>query len=70
MFNKIKFIKKYLLLTNILLFIGGSIQQLVKPASSIKNVGLTNVQNNFQPDSNALIVSHIDLNFINNCFDI
>lgn len=70
MFNKIKFIKKYLLLTNILLFIGGSIQQLVKPASSIKNVGLTNVQNNFQPDSNALIVSHIDLNFINICFDI
>ena len=70
MFNKIKFIKKYLLLTNILLFIGGSIQQLVKPTSSIKNVGLTNVQNNFQPDSNALIVSHIDLNFINICYDI
>jgi hypothetical protein len=57
MFNKIKFIKKYLLLTNILLFIGGSIQQLVKPASPIKNVGLTSDQNNLQPDTNALIVS-------------
>jgi hypothetical protein len=68
MFNKIKFIKKYLFLTNILLLIGGSIQQLVKPASTIKNVGLSNDQNSLQPDNNALIVSIFYL-FVFNFFN-